>query len=334
MKKTLTALLALIVPVSAGAIGEQDFERDWNEQVAPWIAQRSVQGELTGEQGVTLRYLAVEQPGPRAALVVIGGHSESFYKYAELMYDLRDLGVSMYALDPRGQGSSGRLLPDRQKSHVDRWQSYVADLSRFVDDVVRTRTRAPLIALGHSLGGGIVAAWLEQHPPAVDSAILSAPLVGHKVPGAVKALLGVLDAFGGTGYVPGGRPFAPVPFDANRETHSTVRHARKFQDYADHPETRLGYPTVHWMTETSRMGAAVVAGARGISVPVLLFQAEQDEYVDARALESFAAGVSGCRRVLVAGARHEMLIETDAIRGAVLAEIRAFIQARITAAGP
>jgi len=333
MNKTLPAILAVLVPLAAGAIGEQDFERDWSSKVGPWMAEHSVPGELAGAQGVTLRYLAVEAPDPRAALVVLGGHSESFYKYAELMYDLRDLGISIYALDPRGQGSSDRLLPDRQKSHVDRWRNYVDDLSRFLTTEVRTRTTAPVIALGHSLGGGIVAAYLEQDPSALDSAILSAPLVGHKVTGAVKALLGVMDVFGGSGYVPGGGPFTPVAFEANKETHSRVRHARKFQDYADHPEIRLGFPTVHWMVETSRMAQSVVAGASRITVPTLVFQAEQDEYVEARALESFTAGVNGCRRVMVPGARHEMLIETDAIRDTVLAEIRAFILGRIAAAG-
>ena len=55
-----------------------------------------------------------------------------------------------------------------------------------------------------------------------------------------------------------------VPFEANKETHSQARHLRKFQDCADHPETRMRFPTVHW---TGRVRA------------------------QARALESFAAKV-------------------------------------------
>lgn len=331
--KTLCALLLALVPIMAGAIDEQNFDRDWNDRVAPWLAERSVEGELAGTGGVTLRYLSLERPEPRAALLILGGHSESFRKYAELMYDLRDLDVSIYALDPRGQGSSERLLADRDKSHVEHWQDYVADLALFVDTVVRPRTSAPLIALGHSLGGGIVAAYLEQRPAVMDSAILSGPLVRHKAGGLVMAFLAVADVFGGTGYVPGGGPFAEVPFASNKETHSPARHARKLRDYADHPEIRLGYPTVHWMNETSRMAEAVLAGAGRITVPLLVLQASQDEYVDAQALESFAAKVPGARRVLVEGARHEMLIETDGIRGPVLAEIRSFILGRIGAAG-
>jgi lysophospholipase len=328
MKKVLI-FLAVIPPMALNAIDEQGFQDSWSRQVAPYIAERSVEGELTGTGGVLLRYLAIEQHDSRAALVMVGGHTESFRKYAELFYDLRDLDLSIYALDPRGQGSSDRLLADREKSHVDHWQDYVADLKLFVDNVVRARTAAPIIALGHSLAGGIVAAYLEQYPSDLDSAILSAPLVGHKVSGLVLALLGVMDLFGGTGYVPGGGPFTVVPFEANKETHSQVRHVRKFQDYADHPETRMGFPTVHWMNETRRMAQSIQAGAGRITVPLLVLQAAQDEYVDARALESFAAKFPGGRRVLLEGARHEMLIETDAIRGRALSEIRGFILGRI-----
>ena len=306
----------------------QDYEANWRQRVAPHLAERATHGSLTGVVGVTLRYLSEERPHPAAAVVLVGGHAESFYKYAELCYDLRDLDVSIYALDPRGQGSSGRLLPDPEKSHVRRWRDYVEDLELFVDSVVRRRTGARLVALGHSLGGGIVAAYMEEHPADFDSAILSAPLVGHAVGGPAMALLAVMEPFARQTYVPGGGPFRETPFEANRETHSRARHERKFRDYAEHPEIRIGDPTVHFMIETRRMAARVLAGAGALRVPLLVFQATEDVYVDARAIESFCARAKHCRRVVLEGARHELLIETDAIRDRVLAEIRGFITGR------
>ena len=51
----------------------------------------------------------------------------------------------------------------------------------------------------------------------------------------------------------------------------------------------------------------------------------EDAYVSPRALAAFCAKVKDCRDVLLEGARHEMLIETDAIRDRVLQEIRGFI---------
>jgi hypothetical protein len=51
---------------------------------------------------------------PSSILVVLGGHSESHVKYAEFFYDLKDLPVSIYALDQRGQGEArhARKLQD------------------------------------------------------------------------------------------------------------------------------------------------------------------------------------------------------------------------------
>jgi lysophospholipase len=333
MRWSVLVALILSSPLLLHAIGEASFERDWKEKVAPYLAERAVFGDLVGEKGVRLRWLAIEDPAPRAAIVLVGGHAESFYKYAELCYDLRDLGLSIYALDPRGQGASQHLLPDREKSHVESWQSYLADLTLFVDAVVKTRTRARLIGIGHSLGGGILAAYLERFPDDFDSAILSGPLVGHRMPGAAIALLGLLDAFGGRAYLPGGGPFTVAPFETNKETHSRARHERKFQDYTDHPEIRMGQPTIHWVNETRRMARWIQTNAKKIATALLVFQAAEDAYIDARAIETFCAKVKSCRRIVREGARHEVFIETDAIRDRVLAETRAFIVQRVAADG-
>jgi len=73
----------------------QDFARGWSQQVAPHVAERSVERELTSADGVVLRYLAIEQPDPGAALVMLGGHAESFRKYAGLFYDMRGFNLSI-----------------------------------------------------------------------------------------------------------------------------------------------------------------------------------------------------------------------------------------------
>ncbi len=333
MRGSLLVALMVASPLLLHAIGEASFEKDWLEKVAPYLAERAVYGDLEGEGSVGLRWLAIEEPAPRAAIVLVGGHAESFYKYAELCYDLRDLGVSIYALDPRGQGASQHLLADREKSHVERWQSYLADLKLFVDTVVKARTRARLIGIGHSLGGGIMAAYIERFPGDFDSAILSGPLVGHRMPGVALALLRLLDAFGGRSYMPGGGPFTVAPFETNKETHSSARHERKFQDYADHPEIRMGDPTVHWVNQTRRMASRIRADAEKITAALLVFQAAEDAYIDARAIETFCAKVKTCRRILLEGARHEVFIETDPIRDRVVAETRAFIVQRVAADG-
>ncbi len=286
-------------------------------------------GSLAGTGGVRLAWLARERPDPGAAVVFLCGHGESFYKYTELFDDLACTGASIYALDPRGQGSSQRLLPDREKGHVARWQHYVQDLRVFVREVVRPRCPAPLVGLGHSLGGAIIAAYLGQHPGDLAAAALSCPLLGlrlGRVARARRAGLALAGLVAGTAWVPGGGPFRVKRFEENTETHSRVRHERKFRDFDERPDLRMGEPTIRWANEAERMARSIRAAAHRIAVPLLVFQADEDVYVDAKALADFCARVPGCRHILLQGARHEILIEADPVRGRVVAELCAFIR--------
>jgi lysophospholipase len=95
----------------------------------------------------------------------------------------------------------------------------------------------------------------------------------------------------------------------------------------------MGQPTIHWVNETRRMARWIQTNAKKIATALLVFQAAEDAYIDARAIETFCAKVKSCRRIVREGARHEVFIETDAIRDRVLAETRAFIVQRVAADG-
>ena len=62
------------------------------------------------------------------AIVISNGRTESMAGYPELIWDLHQQGYSVYILDHRGQGFSTRLLPDPQKSYVEKFEDYVDDL--------------------------------------------------------------------------------------------------------------------------------------------------------------------------------------------------------------
>ena len=136
-----------------------------------------------------------------------------------------------------------------------------------------------------------------------------------------------LDFFGmGKEYVPGGGPFNIVPFEKNKETHSQVRHGRKMQDYVDAPAIRLGYATNHLATQLEKMGKEIRKNVKKITSPMLVLQAEKDEIADRAAQNEFCANSQNCEKLILPGAFHEVLIETDEIRDVALSKIRSFIQ--------
>jgi lysophospholipase len=329
MKRAYFYFVLLCPALFAWAVPEGDLARDYPEKILPYLNSGRT-GYFEGKDGYILRYIAFEKEDERAALVVLGGHSESYVKYAEFFYDMKDLPVSIYALDQRGQGFSARLLPDREKDHVESWKDYVADLKLFIDRVVRNAgPHERTFVLGHSMGGGVAAAYLEEYPGDLSGAILSAPLVRTTFGFFGNIVLNVIGFFGGgNGYVPGGGPYAPTLFKDNKETHSEARHERKLQDYMDYPEIRLGYPTVHWALEMNGMAEAAQSKASSIKVPVLVLRADEDAYTDEAGVDEFCRKPPDCRKVFLQGSRHEMLIERDDIRDLALAEIRGFLEGK------
>ena len=326
MKNSVTFLLVTIIAIRLAAIDEVKLETAYESEIMPFIEANSASGQFRVADGAVLSYRAMPKPESHGILILLGGHTESYVKYAEFFYDLRDLNMSMYALDQRGQGFSVRMLPDPQKDHVADYNSFLSDLDSFITEVVKPRADDALLLLGHSFGAAVAAAYAERHPGAVAGLILSSPYLSLKAGPLAVGLIRIIDFFGGAEqYVPGGGPFVAVEFEENKETHSRARHERKMRDYVEYPEIRLGHPTNHWILELEKLGKEVRKNAGKITSPTLVLQAEYDEYANRAAQDALSADIAKCKKVMLKGAYHEVLIETDSIRDEALAEIRNFI---------
>lgn len=88
-------------------------------------------------------------------IVVCPGRIESYVKYAELAYDLVHMGFDVLIIDHRGQGLSGRMLPDTHRGHVDRFSDYVDDFAAFWQQDVQPGPWRKRYILAHSMGGAI-----------------------------------------------------------------------------------------------------------------------------------------------------------------------------------
>ena len=78
----------------------------------------------------------------------------------------------------------------------------------------------------------------------------------------------------------------------------------------------MGGPTLGWLRQAFRSMAALEAPGvlERIAVPVLLVSADADRIVDAASHKAVAARLRDAELVVVDGARHEILMETDAHR--------------------
>src|SRR5579872_2039699 len=109
--------------------------------------------------GATLRAARFD-PAPdvpaRGTCVLLNGQTEFIEKYFEVIDELRGRGFAVATLDWRGQGGSGRLVPEAPlKCHIGDFADYEADLDAAMEQLVApmlTGDAAP-IALAHSMGG-------------------------------------------------------------------------------------------------------------------------------------------------------------------------------------
>jgi lysophospholipase len=87
--------------------------------------------------GLSIDWVKVAGSGNKGAMIVVPGQSEACTKYDENMYGIIQEGYSpVYCIDHRGQGQSGRMLPEALKGHVEDGSDFIEDFTDFVKNVI------------------------------------------------------------------------------------------------------------------------------------------------------------------------------------------------------
>ncbi len=318
--------------MSAGASGEGPAPL-FGTDAAPVPPGASAEW-FAGAGGLRLRaaYFPTAEAA-RGTVVLSGGRTEPIEKYLEVAGELNARGFAVVCHDWRGQGLSQRLLPERLKGHLAGYRDVLEDYQELIARF-ETRMPKPWLAIGHSMGGALTALALATGERRFAAAILSAPMFGILTrplpPGLVKFLAVVQSRVGlGGGLVPGASLAAPPPpFEANDLTHDPRRYARNVEQVTLRPELALGPPTWGWLDfafaaiRELRSGR----GAGQVSIPVVVVAAGDDKLVDNRELRLVTERFPRGRCVEIAGASHEILQETDALRAVFWREFDALAQ--------
>ena len=86
----------------------------------------------------------------KKVLVVQHGFGEHSGRYGNLIAALENENTAVYALDARGHGKT-----PGKRGHIDDFNSYAADLAVLIAKARKENPSAPMILLGHSMGGQI-----------------------------------------------------------------------------------------------------------------------------------------------------------------------------------
>ncbi|WP_323037446.1 alpha/beta hydrolase [Pararhodobacter sp.] len=277
---------------------------------------------LTAADGTRLRM--AHWPGTRHVMI-LPGRTEYIEKYGLVVRDFVAAGWGAFVLDWRGQGLSDRLLSDPLIGHVARFFDYQRDLDAALQAADRLAP-GPKPWLVHSMGGGIALRGLMRgkRPPAVA---FSAPMLGlhqsHMLTKALRGLSALLGPLGlDTGYAPTTGPGYGLPsmtFDDNNLTTDRVQFDRMKAQITQTPALSLGGPSLHWMGEAAREIASLNA-LPSPDLPALFGLGGDESIVSPQAIRARVATWPKARLHDFPGAKHELMMERDAVRRAFLHE--------------
>jgi lysophospholipase len=336
--RKVSALIALGLaffgaPAYVHAISEYEYRESFDQQVLPFIDSHAVHGEFTGQGGVPIRYRKVEVPNEHGAIVFSQGFTGSYLLNAELQYDLVQRGYSVYELDHRGQGLSGRLHADLMPGYVDRFDYFAADLKTFVDTVVNTVPHEHRYLLAYSMGGPIAALYLAANPGQFKAAALAVPMmevdVGDRTEEQALHEIAQLIAQGkGVEYSWGEGPYNPHSHHDPNSTDGRDQRLCAIEDLLlAHPQAALGGASWQWMYE-SVIGSrkARTEAAQAIDIPVLMLVAGKDYVVRRGGQDEFCQNAQSCFTFEMVDSSHGMLVEKDILRDYALRAIFDFFE--------
>jgi lysophospholipase len=321
---------------------EPNLEAIYNSEISDLWETAGVRRDFQGVAGITIATMSFLRPASKIGVVISNGRTESFIKYKELIYDLwKQPDFSIYILDHRGQGLSGRMLPNPQMGYVRDFGDYVADLKTFVDTVVKPAGHQSLALLAHSMGGAIASLYLEEFPNDFAVSVLSAPMHEPEMTRLIPAVLAcdLLDVkafIGHEEHWPKGRgPYKEDErFEDQHLTHSAVRYAKKRQEFAINLDAKLGDATIGWALAACDASERARRTAGQIRVPVLILQAGEDIAVKPEGQREFCSTMNrarpdSCRIEIFPGAYHELLHERDDYRVPAVTQAINFIRFHI-----
>jgi alpha-beta hydrolase superfamily lysophospholipase len=139
-----------------------------------------------GTSSTLTLWQAAEATAPVVLVVPAMGMLSSYYhRFGEA---LAAAGLHCALMELRGHEAEGGRTPGRDYDfgYVD----MVGDVTDALDATRKTLPEAPVVLLGHSMGGGVALSYTIEHEDALDALVLSAPLAALEAASPVQRAAG------------------------------------------------------------------------------------------------------------------------------------------------
>jgi lysophospholipase len=297
------------------------------------LPEAAICHDVTTSDGKHLRAVTVRHTRAKGTIFILNGRAEYVERYFETVNDLVTRGFAVVSFDWRGQGGSQRLLKDPMRGFVNSMSEYDKDLAAIIGLADRLDFPEPRFALAHSTGGHILLRALRDKKY-FKRAIITAPLLGihfgsWPIP-VVRLLTLGAKIFGlSWNYLPG-RSQGPLNREAypnNPLTSDRGRWNRDVETIELEPKLSIAGPTYAWLRAVMNSLRELHNWPRGKgpSCPTLIVMAGLDRVVSNTDIRQFVDHTAGFSLITIEDSRHEILMETNAIRAKFFAAFDAYL---------
>jgi len=258
------------------------------------------EGKFTARDSLELYHQAWLPDGePKAAFVVVHGYGEHSGRYFNPVNYFVPRSLAFYAYDLRGHGKS-----PGPRGHIVHFDEYLADTHAFLKLVRELNPGRRLFLLGHSLGGLIVSAYVENYPTDdLSGLIMSSAFLGFRmqVP-AVKAAMGRVMS-----------SLMPALTMKNDLSAALLSHDPAVAAAYDADPLNHHVGTARFLTEVTTAQARTLERAGEVRLPLLVMYAGDDQIADPECSRFFFERAASADKTLHGydGYYHEIFNETN-----------------------
>jgi lysophospholipase len=254
-------------------------------------------------------------------LIILPGLSEFGEKYIETTKFFNNQNYDVYIIDWAYQGRSSRYKANHNKRYSDGYEADLSDLNFFIKNIIKPNK--PLYMLGHSMGAHIAMRYLATQDHNIKAASFSAPMLSIKGLKYFPAWLSFIFKPFENSYVPKGKDWSTSSRSnggADEFSSDSIRGQIHSTWSIFNPELRVGNATLKWVI-TSLKSMKILNSSKSlkkITIPTLFGIAENDLLINNHAIFRAINIIPNAKTVEFKNAKHEILVETDDIRGVFL----------------
>ena len=322
--RLVTVFVYIFFSFQAFAINEADFEHLYNQEVSPYYNHLPLRFHFYHDDSSKKFPYKFLKKGSKNLFVILPGKGEPLERYAETIYDLKNVDWDILLVQFRGQGFSSRSLRNPEKTYIRNYNYVIEDLHQLFEYLNIRNDYQEIVLLGHSMGAHHGVRY-ELKYPIFNHLILNSPMIGildQKNTQKNYILAKLMISVGlSRSYTPGKGGWRDWTFEQNDVTQSMARYQNFRRISIENPTTRLGSVTVRWAYEAMKSEKSIFKQAPKLMAPVTIFQAGKEVVVSNEKQNLFCESVANCTLIRVENSMHNFLQEKDIYRNQFLEQL-------------